>query len=91
MSSGKSGAPNIERPLSTSDDVQPLKVGRLSQITGLSIRALHHYDEIGLLKPSLRTEAGHRLYARSDLERLQQIQSLKSMGISLDDIRTFVA
>ncbi len=65
----------------------PWKVGELGRNTGVSVRALHHYDEIGLLTPSLRTAAGHRLYNRSDIERLQQIQSLRLMGLSLDETR----
>jgi DNA-binding transcriptional MerR regulator len=65
----------------------PWKVGELARNTGMSVRALHHYDEIGLLKPSLRTQSGHRLYDRTDIERLQQIHSLRLMGISLDETR----
>ena len=65
----------------------PWKVGELARRTGLSVRALHHYDEIGLLSPSLRTAAGHRLYARADVERLQQIQSLRLLGCPLDEVR----
>ncbi len=65
----------------------PWKVGELANRTGLSVRALHHYDAIGLLPPSLRTAAGHRRYARADVERLQQIQSLRSMGFSLDEVK----
>ena len=58
----------------------PWRVGELARRTGLSVRALHHYDAIGLLEPSLRTEAGHRLYAGEDVSRLQQIQSLQNRG-----------
>ena len=65
----------------------PWKVGELARNTGMSVRALHHYDEIGLLRPSLRTAAGHRLYDRTDIERLQQIHSLRLMGISLDETK----
>ncbi|HZF10956.1 MAG TPA: MerR family transcriptional regulator [Thermoanaerobaculia bacterium] len=64
----------------------PWKVGELARRTGLSVRALHHYDEIGLLRPSLRTPAGHRLYERDDLARLQQIQSLRAVGFPLEEI-----
>jgi DNA-binding transcriptional MerR regulator len=64
-----------------------MKVGELSRRTGLSIRALHHYDEIGLLSPSRRTSADHRLYERSEVERLQRIVSLRRIGLSLDEIR----
>jgi DNA-binding transcriptional MerR regulator len=63
------------------------KVGELAKKTGLSVRALHHYDAIGLLTPSNSTDSGHRLYARSDLEKLQQIVALKHFGFSLDQIR----
>ena len=65
----------------------PWKVGELARRTGLSVRALHHYDAIGLLQPSLRTAAGHRLYGRADVERLQQIQSLRLLGVPLDEVR----
>jgi DNA-binding transcriptional MerR regulator len=65
----------------------PWRVGELARRTGLTVRALHHYDEIGLLRPSLRTPSGHRLYERSDVLRLQQIQSLRLLGFPLDEIR----
>jgi MerR family transcriptional regulator, thiopeptide resistance regulator len=65
----------------------PWKVGELARRTGMSVRALHHYDEIGLLVPTLRTPSGHRLYQQSDVERLQQIQSLRVMGIPLDEVK----
>jgi DNA-binding transcriptional MerR regulator len=63
------------------------RVGELAKRTGVSIRTLHWYEEIGLLSPSQRTEAGHRLYAAEDLGRLQQIRSLRQLGFSLDEIR----
>jgi DNA-binding transcriptional MerR regulator len=62
------------------------KIGDLASQTGVSIRTLHHYDEIGLLSPSHRTPAGHRLYGREEVVRLQQILSLRQMGFSLDEI-----
>src|SRR6516165_588232 len=64
-----------------------LKVGELARRTGLTIRTLHHYDEIGLLKPSLHTESGHRLYTAGDLARLQRVLSLRQLGFSLEQIR----
>jgi DNA-binding transcriptional MerR regulator len=64
----------------------PWKVGELARRTGLSVRALHHYDEIGLLRPSLRTPSGHRLYERDDLARLQRIQSLRALGFPLEEV-----
>jgi DNA-binding transcriptional MerR regulator len=62
-------------------------VGELARRTGLTVRTLHHYDAIGLLVPSARTEAGHRRYTAADVERLQQIASLRALGLSLDAIR----
>ncbi|HMF16817.1 MAG TPA: MerR family transcriptional regulator [Gemmataceae bacterium] len=64
-----------------------MKVGELARRTGLTIRTLHHYDDIGLLKPSLHTEAGHRLYTADDVARLQQILSLRQLGFGLEDIK----
>ncbi len=63
------------------------KVGELAKQTGLSIRTLHYYDEIGLLSPSRRTDAGHSLYAAGDVVRLQQIKSLRHLGFTLEEIR----
>src|SRR5215813_435598 len=64
-----------------------LKVGELARRTGLTIRTLHHYDEIGLLKPSLHTETGHRRYTARDVARLQQVLSLRQLGFSLEEVR----
>jgi DNA-binding transcriptional MerR regulator len=64
-----------------------LKVGELARRTGLTVRTLHHYDEIGLLRPSLHTEAGHRLYTAADVARLQQVRSLRQLGFSLEEAR----
>jgi len=66
---------------------EALKVGELAKRTGLTIRTLHHYDEIGLLKPSLHTGAGHRLYTAADIARLQQVLSLRQLGFSLEQVR----
>jgi DNA-binding transcriptional MerR regulator len=66
---------------------EALKVGELARRTGLTVRTLHHYHEIGLLKPSLHTEAGYRLYTAGDIARLQQVLSLRQLGFSLDEIR----
>ena len=64
-----------------------LKVGELAKRTGMTVRALHHYDEIGLLRPSLHTGSGHRLYTAVDIARLQQILSLRQLGFALEEIR----
>ena len=64
----------------------PLRVGELAERAGVTVRALHHYEEVGLLRPS-RTDAGHRRYGAAEVERLQQITSLRALGLSLDAIR----
>jgi DNA-binding transcriptional MerR regulator len=66
---------------------EALKVGELARRTGLTVRTLHHYDEIGLLQPSLHTEAGHRLYTAADVARLQQVLSLRQLGFGLEEVR----
>ena len=66
---------------------RPLKVGDLAKRTGLTVRALHHYDEIGLLRPSMRAASAHRRYSAADVARLQQIVSLRQLGFSLDEVR----
>lgn len=66
------------------------KVGELAKLSGLTVRTLHHYDQIGLFSPSKHTETGHRLYSDADLERLQQILSLKQLGFGLDEIKKFI-
>lgn len=67
-----------------------LKVGQLAKQTSLSVRTLHHYDEIGLLSPSVRTDAGHRLYNTKDISRLYRIQALKQLGLSLPKIAELI-
>ncbi len=67
--------------------MKPLKIGELAKKTGLTVRALHHYDEIGLLSPSFRTEAGHRLYGEKDIQKLQEIMLLQLMRFSLAEIK----
>ncbi|WP_049894738.1 MerR family transcriptional regulator [Paenibacillus antibioticophila] len=64
-----------------------LKIGVVAKKTGLTVRTLHHYDQIGLLKPSDETESGHRLYTDSDIARLHQIVTLKQLGFTLEEIK----
>ena len=66
---------------------EAMKIGELAKQTGLSIRTLHYYDEIGLLCPSHRNDIGHRLYSDEDIIRLQQILSLRQLGFALKEIR----
>jgi DNA-binding transcriptional MerR regulator len=78
----------LYKSLVTTTPAPPWRIGVLAQRTGVTVRALRHYDALGLLKPSHRTDAGHRLYTRRDIERLQQIRSLRQLGLSLAEVRT---
>ncbi|MGW4629973.1 MerR family transcriptional regulator [Streptomyces rubiginosohelvolus] len=69
-------------------DADGLTVGQVSARLGVTVRALHHWDEIGLARPSLRTAAGYRLYTTGDLERLHRIVVYRELGLGLDRIRT---
>lgn len=64
-----------------------LKIGALSSRSGLTVRTLHHYDDLGLLCPSHRSDSGFRLYTDADVVRLHRIQALKQMGCSLAEIK----
>lgn len=63
-----------------------ITVGELSRLTGVTVRALHHYDEIGLVRPSQRTAAGYRLYDDADVLRLHQVLLFRELGMPLDEI-----
>ncbi|KYH45343.1 MerR family transcriptional regulator [Branchiibius sp. NY16-3462-2] len=61
------------------------RVGELAELSGLTVRTLHHYDDIGILRPE-RTSAGHRVYRREHLERLYRISVLRRFGTPLEEI-----
>jgi DNA-binding transcriptional MerR regulator len=61
-------------------------IGKVAELAGVTVRTLHHYDEIGLLSPSERTSSGYRRYDDADLERLQQIRYYRELGFSLEEI-----
>ena len=65
-------------------------VKEISEITGISIRTLHYYDEIGLLLPTKKSDAGYRLYDQKALETLQQILFFREFDIPLKEIKTFM-
>lgn len=65
-------------------------VSQLAKIAGVSVRTLHHYDHIGLLSPSGRTEAGYRLYMEDELLRLQQILFFKELEVPLGEIKAIL-
>ncbi|HEX8150451.1 MAG TPA: MerR family transcriptional regulator [Pyrinomonadaceae bacterium] len=67
------------------------RASEFAALAGVTVRALHHYDRAGLLKPTGRTGAGYRLYGARDFARLQQILTLKFIGLPLEEIRGLLA
>lgn len=67
-----------------------MKVKEVAELVGISVRTLHHYDEIGLLKPDEVTEAGYRIYSERNLEDLQQILFFRELGFSLKKIKDII-
>ncbi|MGD9791950.1 MAG: MerR family transcriptional regulator [Acidimicrobiia bacterium] len=72
--------------MTTDDFPELLRVGDIAAAAGLTVRALHHYEQIGLLAPSTRTAAGHRLYGSEALSRLYAITRLRRLGLTLEQI-----
>ncbi|MGH7540319.1 MAG: MerR family transcriptional regulator [Gemmatimonadota bacterium] len=72
-------------------DERRFRVGALARRTGLSVRTLHPYDELGLVPPTERTASGHRLYGPDAIARLQQVLSLRQLGLSLDEVKETLA
>ncbi|MFJ8808764.1 MerR family transcriptional regulator [Streptomyces sp. NPDC102490] len=67
-----------------------LTVGRVAELADVSVRTLHHYDEIGLVRPSARTAAGYRAYSADDVERLREVLAYRRLGFKLRDIADLV-
>jgi DNA-binding transcriptional MerR regulator len=67
-------------------DESTRSVGDVARLAGVTVRTLHHYDRIGLLRPQTRSAAGYRGYHQADLARLQRILAYRELGFSLDDI-----
>ena len=72
------------------DQTSTYQVKELARLAGVTVRTLHYYDEIGLLRPSARSPAGYRLYDGDDLIRLQQILIGRSLGLPLAEIQRFL-
>jgi MerR family transcriptional regulator, thiopeptide resistance regulator len=77
--------------VSEPEEARPLHIGEMAKATGLTVRTLRHYDEIGLLVPSERSAAGYRLYRDGDLRRLYRILALRGMGFPLEEIAATLA
>ncbi|WP_051450901.1 MerR family transcriptional regulator [Actinospica robiniae] len=67
------------------------RIGDVATATGLTVRALHHYDRIGLVVASGRTVSGHRLYTNADLKVLYQVTAMRQLGLSLEQIGKLLA
>jgi DNA-binding transcriptional MerR regulator len=65
-------------------------VGRVAELAGVSVRTLHHYDEIGLVQPSARTAAGYRAYSAGDVERLREVLAYRRLGFALREVADLV-
>lgn len=63
-------------------------VSEVARLAGVTVRTLHHYDEVGLLSPGSRSDAGYRLYEHADLERLHEVLFLRELGFALDEIKS---
>jgi len=74
-----------------STDKRTWRIGEVATATGLTIRALHHYDQIGLVVPTARTAGGHRLYTDADLAVLYQVTALRQLGVPLDQVGVLLA
>jgi DNA-binding transcriptional MerR regulator len=71
--------------------IASMQIQEFAQRTGVTVRTLHHYDRLGLLRPGARTESGYRLYGERELIRLQQIATLKFIGCSLNEIKAILS
>lgn len=63
-----------------------MQIGELAERAGLSLRTIRHYDDVGLLHPSARTDGGFRIYSEQDYERLILIRQARALGFSLEEI-----
>lgn len=78
------------RPETAGTGRRSWRIGELAKAAGVSVRALHHYDRLGLLRPSSRSSAGHRLYLADDVRRLHRILAIRGFGLSLTEVRQVI-
>jgi DNA-binding transcriptional MerR regulator len=87
----ESKSPQRAEAHNPSPEAQALTVGQVAERFGVTVRTLHHYDEIGLLTPSARTHAGYRLYTREDLQRLASVVTYRRLGFGLEEVTELLA
>jgi DNA-binding transcriptional MerR regulator len=68
-------------------DERQMQIGQVAERTGLSLRTIRHYEEVGLVTPSARSKGGFRLYTDSDVSRLMVIRRMKPLDFSLEEMR----
>ncbi|MFW6034107.1 MAG: MerR family transcriptional regulator [bacterium] len=68
-----------------------MQIGEVAERTGLSLRTIRYYEEVGLVRPSARTKGGFRLYTEPDVARLNLVKRMKPLGFSLDETRDLLA
>ncbi|WP_338751131.1 MerR family transcriptional regulator [Bacillus sp. FJAT-52991] len=68
-----------------------IHINKVRELTGVTVRTLRYYDQIGLLKPTSKTEGGHRLYTNEEIKKLQQVQFLKKIGFRLHEIKDMLS
>ncbi|HUQ64040.1 MAG TPA: MerR family transcriptional regulator [Acidimicrobiales bacterium] len=71
-------------------EINLLKVGEVGERTGLSRKALRHYESLGLVEPAIRTESGYRLYDEEALRRIELVRRAKTLGLSLSEAKEFL-
>jgi MerR family transcriptional regulator, copper efflux regulator len=64
-----------------------MQIGEVADVTGLSLRTIRHYEDVGLVRPSARSKGGFRLYSADDVERLRLVRSLKPLEFTLEETR----
>lgn len=69
---------------------EQFRVGDVANLAGITVRTLHHYDEIGLVRPSQRASSGYRQYAAADIDRLAEVLGYRELGFGLDEIRAML-
>ncbi len=72
-------------------DEQRMQIGEVADRTGLSLRTIRHYEEVGLVIPSARTKGGFRLYTAADVDRLMVIRRMKPLDFSLEEMRDLLS
>src|SRR5215831_20251898 len=83
-------AEGLSRPVRDAEEPELLQVGDLARLAGKTVRAIHHYEELGLIEPAARSKGHYRLFDPEALVRIRWIGKLQSLGVSLGEIRTLV-